>query len=332
MKTNLSTSEFLLWRQPGQSVFVLYKIEQAVQARGQFVVCPFNGEVEHFGITSQYEITIDDLPFISFPRVDDDLETFSRKEDDYIALVTDAVAELKKGDMQKVVLSRPAPYIANVNAGAYFLALASTYKKSCVFAFYTEKTGFWMGATPEQLLKVEGETATAVSLAGTRKGGEDEVWGEKEKEEQQFVTQAIRQEFSDAGVENISVSDAQTVQAGPVEHLKSFVTGNLPEAMEAIDLALRLHPTPAVGGLPKKEAVAYIIKNEGYDRSFYTGYFGITRNNEANFWVNLRSMQLFRNGLVLYAGGGITAASNPQSEWEETCNKLQTLTSIIKHD
>jgi isochorismate synthase len=332
MKTNLSSSEFLLWRQPGQSVFVLYKLDQGVQSTGEFIAAPFQGKVQRFGITSQYEITIDDLPFISFPRIEENMQTFGRKEGEYVAIVADAVTELKKGDMQKVVLSRPAPYVANVNAGAYFLALASTYKKSCVFAFYTEKTGFWMGASPEQLLKVEGGIATAVSLAGTRKGGEDEVWGEKEKEEQQFVTQAIRQEFTDAGVENISVSEAQTVQAGPVEHLKSFVSGTMPEKKTVIDLALALHPTPAVGGLPKKEAVAYISKNEGYDRSYYSGFFGVTRHNEANFWVNLRCMKLFRNGLVLYAGGGITAASNPQSEWEETCNKLQTLTSIIKHD
>ena len=106
----------------------------------------------------------------------------------------------------------------------------------------------------------------------------------------------------------------------------------MPEGKSAVDLALSLHPTPAVGGLPRQAAVEYILKNEGYDRSFYTGFFGVTRNNEANFWVNLRCMQLFKNGLVLYAGGGITAASSPQLECEETCNKLQTLTSIIKHD
>jgi isochorismate synthase len=135
-----------------------------------------------------------------------------------------------------------------------------------------------------------------------------------------------------AGLQNIAVTATQTVQAGPVEHLRSFVMGRMPEQTSALNLALALHPTPAVGGLPKKEAVAYITKNEGYNRSFYTGFFGVTRNNEANFWVNLRCMQLFGNGLVLYAGGGITAASNPKAEWEETCNKLQTLTAIIKRD
>ncbi len=332
MKTNLSSSEFLLWRQPGQSVFVLYKVEHAKHATAQFVACNFHGEVVQFGITSQYEITIDDLPFIAFPEVEADLETFSRKEEAYTRLVANAVSELKKGSMHKVVLSRPAPNVANVKAGAWFLALADAYKKSCVFAFYTHKTGFWMGATPEQLLKVEGGIATAVSLAGTRKGGSAEAWGEKEVEEQELVTQGILQEVTAAGLQNIAVTATQTVQAGPVEHLRSYVSGSMPEQKSALDLALALHPTPAVGGLPKKEAVAYITKNEGYDRSFYTGFFGVTRNNEANFWVNLRSMQLFRNGLVLYAGGGITAASNPQLEWEETCNKLQTLTSIIKRD
>jgi isochorismate synthase len=332
MKTNLSSSEFLVWRQPGQSVFVLHKLEHSAKAAGQFVASSFLGEVVHYGITSQYEITIDDLPFIAFPQVEAEMETFSRKEEEYTRLVAKAVSHLKNSSMHKVVLSRPAPYLANVKAGAWFLALADAYKNSCVFAFYTHQTGFWMGATPEQLLKVESGMATAVSLAGTRKGGGTVAWGKKEVEEQNLVTQGISNEMKAAGLQNIAVTATQTVQAGPVEHLRSFVMGRMPEQTSALNLALALHPTPAVGGLPKKEAVAYITKNEGYNRSFYTGFFGVTRNNEANFWVNLRCMQLFWNGLVLYAGGGITAASNPQLEWEETCNKLQTLTAIIKRD
>ena len=96
----------------------------------------------------------------------------------------------------------------------------------------------------------------------------------------------------------------------------------------SIALAKKLHPTPAVGGLPQQKAINFIRERENFDRQFYAGFFGIETDNSARFYVNLRSMQLFKNGLVLYAGGGITAQSNPEAEWEETERKLQTLLDV----
>ena len=82
-------------------------------------------------------------------------------------------------------------------------------------------------------------------------------------------------------------------------------------------------------GYPKQEALEFIQKHEGYDRAYYAGFFGFETEGEAQFFVNIRSMQLFADATVLYAGGGITKDSDTESEWQETEMKLQTLARAI---
>ncbi|MGB0175928.1 MAG: chorismate-binding protein, partial [Owenweeksia sp.] len=96
------------------------------------------------------------------------------------------------------------------------------------------------------------------------------------------------------------------------------------------ELLYNLHPTPAVGGWPKKEALAYIEDHEKHDRAYYSGYFGLRTKDSFAYYVNLRCMQVYNNAVVLYAGGGILADSDPVSEWEETEAKLQTLLRVIQ--
>jgi isochorismate synthase len=96
-----------------------------------------------------------------------------------------------------------------------------------------------------------------------------------------------------------------------------------------------LHPTPAVCGLPKEDSKKFIIENENYDRSYYTGYLGElnTRsvNNElsSDLYVNLRSMQIENENAYVYIGCGITKDSDPEKEWEESVNKSMTMKRVL---
>lgn len=112
-----------------------------------------------------------------------------------------------------------------------------------------------------------------------------------------------------------------------------------------------MHPTPAVCGLPKDISKAFILKNENYNREFYTGFLGelnikerksrnVNRHNiendayasvknVSNLYVNLRCMQLVNNHAIVYIGGGITKDSIPEKEWEETVSKSQVIKSIL---
>ena len=98
----------------------------------------------------------------------------------------------------------------------------------------------------------------------------------------------------------------------------------------------KLHPTPAVCGLPKETAKNFILEHEGYDRSFYTGFLGEINLNSGgeksantHLFVNLRCMELFEDKAVLFVGGGITNDSNNEKEWEETVAKSSTMKAIL---
>jgi isochorismate synthase len=91
----------------------------------------------------------------------------------------------------------------------------------------------------------------------------------------------------------------------------------------------KLHPTPAVCGLPKKDAFDFIIENETHDRGFYAGYIGIETQSSNEYFVNLRCARFFSDRINLFVGGGITADSRPENEWTETELKSGTIMKAL---
>jgi isochorismate synthase len=117
------------------------------------------------------------------------------------------------------------------------------------------------------------------------------------------------------------------VRAGNLLHLKSnFFIEQLNNPLE---LAFKLHPTPAVCGLPLTESEEIIRIHEGYERNYYTGFLGILNDTDFALYVNLRCAEILSDKIRIYVGGGITALSNAEDEWMETENKSKTLLNII---
>jgi len=155
------------------------------------------------------------------------------------------------------------------------------------------------------------------------------VWGTKEKEEQQFVVDSILEEFNQI-TKNITIGDTVTQKAGDLLHLKTPISGELNSAKGLNSLIDLLHPTPAVCGLPKQKAKEFILKNEDYDRKYYTGFLGeVKPKGNSQLFVNLRCMELNENQVSIYIGGGITAHSKPLKEWEETISKSEVMKRIL---
>jgi len=271
----------------------------------------------------------------------------------HIELVLKGISEINSGNLDKVVLSRFVEKKLNsADPITIFKQLFNTYKNAMVYCWYHPKVGLWIGATPELLFKVEGKKLTTISLAGTQPFKDDaEVsWTNKEIEEQKIVTDYITKQI-EPYTKQVSISEVETVRAGNLLHLKTRIISRIESASNLKSIINALHPTPAVCGFPKKEAKEFIINNENYKRQYYTGFLGElnlkqskTRNTnrrnvennayaivktQSNFYVNLRCMQLKGHTAVIYVGGGITAASNPEKEWEETVNKTKTIGSIL---
>jgi isochorismate synthase len=99
--------------------------------------------------------------------------------------------------------------------------------------------------------------------------------------------------------------------------------------VQAWEIAKDLHPTPAVSGTPRKDALDWIRSEEKHERQFYAGIIGSMDEHSMNLYVNLRCAQIIGSDIYLYVGGGFTADSIPEKEWEETENKSKTLLNLL---
>ena len=248
-----------------------------------------------------------------------------------VQLAVDAISD---GKFLKVVLSRKESIeLTDFDLIETFQKVAQNYPNAFCYCWFHPEIGLWIGASPEQLLKIDNQKLNTVSLAGTQKNDDKKVveWGEKEKTEQQIVTNSIVENLENE-LSNIKISFPYSYQAGSLFHLKTDIEGELKLNFDLKNMLSKLHPTPAVCGFPKKEANDFILKTEGYNRSFYSGFFGeINLNNKTNSFlhVNLRCMQIQNKTAHLYIGCGITRDSIPESEWLETVNKSQTMKKIL---
>jgi isochorismate synthase len=265
---------------------------------------------------------------------------------DFEALVRDAIAFINDAGIAKVVVSRTAP--VELPQGFHpvdlFTALCERYPHAFVSLVSVPGAGTWVGASPELLLGLDDASLTTVALAGTQKRNgvpiEQIVWGRKEIIEQAMVSRYVCDFFAGAQAHDVEQSGPQTVTAGGVVHLKSSFRVVRPEA-ERMRLANRvlgeLHPTSAVCGMPRREALSFIQAREGYDRGFYSGYLGpVHIEGRSALYVNLRCMQLrsapndgSRPSASLYVGAGITADSDPTAEWRETELKTRTILDAL---
>ncbi|MEL4308502.1 isochorismate synthase [Joostella sp. CR20] len=253
-------------------------------------------------------------------------------EKNHISLVEKTINEINTSAIKKIVISRTKEVqVATFDFISVFKKLVKTYPTAFCYAWYHPKVGFWMGATPETLLTLNGNAFQTMALAGTQpyKNTIDVLWGAKEQEEQRLVTESIVNNLKPITT-NLQVSEVETIKAGTLLHLRTVINGTLGDTTVK-DFIYRLHPTPAVCGLPMQDAKAFILKNEGYPRRFYTGFLGELNADKTHteLYVNLRCMEYVEEKLLLYVGGGITKDSDAKSEWEETENKTQTMLNVL---
>ena len=336
---------FVAYRKPNSNTLIVFlqkdnRVHQSVHlSETGFVFTSFLNDERIVFAETDCTLLIQDIkdtavdfsPFVA-KELPIALKTFHER------LVAKGVSAIKGNAFEKVVLSRREQVgIDAADYLLYFKRLVKAYTGAFCYWWYHPEIGEWMGATPEQLLQAEGKTIRTVALAGTRLVQEKEPaeWREKEKEEQQIVTDFIVSSLQPytAGIE---VTAPYTYKAGAVMHIKTDIQALLKKASDFEEVVNALHPTPALCGFPKKEAQAFIIENEGYNRAFYSGYLGeLNKNFEtqqaqaSDLFVNLRCMQLKSDKAYLYLGGGITKDSMPEPEFFETVNKSKTIKKVL---
>ncbi len=247
----------------------------------------------------------------------------------FVNLVNNAIAEIENGTFKKVVLSRTITVSQTVDFIKSYQKLIQKYTGAFRYLWFHPKVGMWMGATPEQLVKIKNNTLETVALAGTQVFSEPVIWQEKELEEQQLVTDYIKSSIGYL-VEALHVSETYTHQAGNLVHLKSDISGKLNFNVSEKEVIRKLHPTSAVCGMPLQEARDFIVENENYNRKYYAGFLGEFQiQDQTDLFVNLRCCEIGDKETKIYVGCGITKDSQPEKEFIETENKANTILSIL---
>jgi len=267
------------------------------------------------------------------------------KKQEFKSWVSSAIEAIKQGPLQKVVLSRTD--VKELPAGFSIVSsleeLAAAYPNAFVCAISIPAlAGIWMCATPEILVEQKDGVFRTISLAGTQSGVDDQGnvlspaqarWSQKEIEEQAFVSRYIIDCFKKIRLREYTELGPKTISTGNLLHLKTeyIVDTKAMDFPQLPGLMLGLlHPTSAVCGTPKQEAIEFILKTETHDRSMYSGYLGpVNIVGNTHLFVNLRTVKITGNQAEFYAGCGITEDSDPEKEWQETQMKCQTLQRVL---
>lgn len=310
----------LLYRFPGQAV--ISKSGQFIKVQDSdikgFILSHFNNQERYIFKESTNSEAV---------RINQDQPYVISKEE-YLVQAKEVTTLLQESAMKKLVYSRVKAEKITISGKVLFDRLENAYPNAFVYYFQDPVLGEWIGATPEILIKGMNNAFVSMSLAGTKKVDDTRSWGKKEMDEQNFVSQFIEETLLNHGVQDVTFDGPKTVQAGPLNHLRTDFQWKS-STNTAWQIAQDLHPTPAVSGTPVQTASEWILSNEKHERLFYAGMIGELQAESMNVYVNLRCGQLIGDQLYLYLGGGFTAESNPEKEWEETENKSKTLLDLL---
>lgn len=255
------------------------------------------------------------------------------------ASVRETAANIRDGKYEKVVLARLETI--HSQTGRFELPetlqfLEQKYPEGHIFAFWQDAECF-LGASPERLVSVQGEQVLVDCLAGTIGRGdtqaEDDALAQallnsaKDRREHEVVRTWILHQLSHVDVDIGEASTLPTLKKlANVQHLHTPIRGQKGSELSLLDLVELLHPTPAVAGMPRDEALAVIRECERMERGWYAGAVGWMNGvGEGQFAVALRSALVRVNDAHLFAGAGIMGDSNPDYEWSETDMKLSTM-------
>ena len=247
-----------------------------------------------------------------------------------------ALAAIESGGLEKVVLSRDHEVRADHPIPAAEVAARLVAQQPGCFVFLADDV---VGASPELLVERRDAHVRSRPMAGTVAGTEAAAvsWldhSDKDRREHRLVVDAVVESLAPFSCQPPSVSGPTTTRLVGLSHFVTDIEARLRNTTtSALDLALALHPTPAVAGVPTELALALIRRLEGRPRRLYGGPVGwVDSSGDGQFAVALRCARICGHRAVLHAGAGIVAGSDPVREWMETTAKFGPMCSALRPD
>lgn len=270
-----------------------------------------------------------------------DLRVRSRSPDEsWQRAVEGVLAEIEAGRLEKLVLSRILEVTAGgpIDAAGLVYHLARAHPQASVFAVRRGGSTF-IGASPEPLARVEGRRLRTGAVAGTARRGDGDSEeraaaaglhaSEKEHREHALVVADVVARLRPHCTSMNAAAAPETLVAGPVQHLRTPIEADLHASTTLLDIVEALHPTPALGGLPRQEVAAALARHEHEPRGWYGGGVGWINGAQGEVTVAIRTALLRGHEALLHAGAGIVAGSQWREELEETRLKLRTLLEAL---
>ena len=325
--------------------FLLAEFEKGMKGEKLFFDADILFDLELGLNDEQRKILEEQLPGIKFKHNESHLPSLnystsnSTIKNSFTDSVSKAVTEIANGTFKKVVLSRrkEVNLSTSLSVGLLYQKLCDKYSNTFNSVIFTPKYGTWIGASPEILVsKNSNQIFKTIALAGTQNAftntEKEANWSQKEIEEQAYVSRYIIECLKKIRLREYEDIGPKTIRVGNLFHLKTDFNVDLKEVNFPNLLGTMLHllhPTSAVCGMPKTEAIDFILKNEHYPRELYSGYLGpINMKDETHLFVNLRCAKI-ANTITFFAGAGITEDSDPEKEFLETELKMESLLGLF---
>lgn len=270
--------------------------------------------------------------------------TDSPNHEKWVENLDKAIGDIKDNRYMKTVLARKVEleFEKRPDSVALLAFLKHLPTRRYDFLFQFDKCCAFVGSSPERLYKRSGGQLLSEAVAGTRTRGQQEqddrklakelMDSDKEQREHDFVIQTIEDDLKPLCTSLEVEQKKGLLKLREGQHLITHLNGVLKEDVGDGQLIAALHPTPAVGGCPLKEALQAIEESEPFKRGWYAGIIGTVGYDCGDFAVGLRSGRLHHNNLSLYSGVGIVEGSIPEAEWQEVEYKIVNFFDIINRN
>lgn len=256
--------------------------------------------------------------------------------------VQSAIATIAAQDLHKIVLAHAVDVTAEqpFSPTRSLQNLRQHYPGCYIFSMSNGQGHSFIGASPERLISVHHGELVTDALAGSAPRSQSAETdsaiaahlrlSEKERHEHRVVVDFITQKLTDIGLQPLSAAVPSLLRLSNIQHLHTPIRAKLPSTVHPLDILKRLHPTPAVAGVPRRHACREIRKYEAFERDLYAAPLGwLDPDGNCEFIVGIRSALITGNRARLYAGAGIVAGSDPERELAEIQLKLSTLINTL---
>jgi menaquinone-specific isochorismate synthase len=315
--------------------------------------CVLSGNSDLLAIKKEIRHKIQEIENLSnyivtfpFPQFEQGSKSFQksefRQQNQFKKSVNLALNDIDNQELTKIVLAHYLDVISPVPFSP-FLSLNYLRQKhpGCyIFSVGNSKGTTFLGATPERLFSLRKQKLVSDALAGSaprnksaiadEKLGKELLNNEKERREHQAVSNYLIKQLEQLGL-TPQRSRQQLLKLRNIQHLWTLIQADVPADLNPLEIVAKLHPTPAVAGVPTAIACEKIRQYETFDRALYAAPIGwLDCQGNAEFMVGIRSAMINQNQARLYAGAGIVAGSNPDKELAEVQLKLQAMLKALR--